>query len=646
MTYRRSLSLWRLRTIRVPLLLALLGAVSLLVVLSLKPQAWPAWPAQRAPEVPATPASQAPVVPVSQAPTAPEALSPAAPSPEAPSPAAPSPEAPSSEAPSSEAAAAAEPPKSEKEHYTPPSQEQCKEYFEGIYIREPSWANSVVRISDNVRATAKYTATLLERWRIFADCFISQNLRISDTLSGKIDMQDFHQRMFPFLAKKRHWRDIWPTVIDVNTGNVSVAGAVGEGHKPEIDENVSFWHNWRSASKGKGIVMTLGAGHMDLLLRLLTVLDHLGNELPIEIVDKGYELPREFIDKLADFVRTKSKQKVRIVSCARTLDETHARLFSGFMNKWIALIFNTFEEVVFLDADAVPYIAPERFLDMEGYKSTGMMLFRDRLINEFVPEECSEAVQQMAPTPEETTKWHHKAKFSGRAVNRAHLNHIDEGAATVYDMYVKDRRFHVVESGIVVLRKKHKIESLINSFMLHMNLRNHGCFYGDKELMWVGQLLSAEDYYVHPEPPAILGNAKELEHEGNTVRYQVCGTQIGHTDSDGSLLWTNGGLKRCKFTDAAEKDFNGNPDYFAKKYDSPQQLQDLYNKPLDIQMVFIPERSYATWEMTLECQLYTWCSTITVNPDKASEFKFVIMKDDQRLVHYNEISQLWNRPVS
>ncbi|AEY95307.1 FABR245Cp [Eremothecium gossypii FDAG1] len=621
MSYRRSLSIWRLRTIRVPLLLALLGSVSVLLLLSLTPHMWPGWPSPAAREVPASPESQAPASPELQAPASTQPQSPAG----------------------SKTLLQDLLLDSKKPEGASTPQMQCKRYFEGTYLREPSWANSVLRMADDFLTATQYTARLLERWRIFADCFVIQDFQISDTLSNKIDMHDFHQRMFPFLAKKREWRDMWPVITDINTGMTFEGGAVWEGRQSEIDDGASFWKNWRSFSHGKGITMSVGDGHLEMLLRMLTVLDYLGNELPIEIVEKGGELSQQFRDKLTEFVRNKSKQKVRIISCARTLDETHARLIFGFSCKWVALMFNTFEEAIFLDVDAVPYILPEQFFDMEGYKSTGIMLFRDRLIDQHVSKECPDAVRQMIPTQEETSIWNHKAKFSGPAANKeAYDNTKDEGAAAVYDRFFRDHYYHVVESGVVVFNKKNKLQSIVNSFMLNLNFYYVGCFYGDKELMWVGQLLSAEDYYIHPAPPAILGSAEEFEREGNTVSYRVCGAQIGHMELDGSLLWTNGGLRTCKFTDTAEQDFSKSPEYFNPKYSSPQQLQEHYSKPLEIQLIFIPELTYSVWEKSVECQGYTWCSTVTLNPENPSEFKSIVMKGDTRLEHYNNISQRWN----
>lgn len=62
-----------------------------------------------------------------------------------------------------------------------------------------------------------------------------------------------------------------------------------------------------------------------------------------------------------------------IVDLSPILDEKFAReQITSFHNKFFAAMFNTFEEVLLLDADVVPYVSLDEFFNLKGYKDTGL----------------------------------------------------------------------------------------------------------------------------------------------------------------------------------------------------------------------------------------------------------------------------------
>ncbi|AAS53139.2 AFL235Wp [Eremothecium gossypii ATCC 10895] len=521
-----------------------------------------------------------------------------------------------------------------------PNKEQlCKQYFQLTYRNDPSWSNEAVRESNSLLNDASYTALLIERMRIFADCFMSGDVQLQAVLPEKSDMFEFHQRMYPFLAKGRSWHDIWPTFSDVKTGDTYAPGMLNDGRRVHIDDSVSFWKNWQSFSKGRGIVITAGEEHIQMLLRLLAVLDHLGNTLPIELVLT--ESPsQERIQKIAHYLRDKTKQSLRIVDCKKILEPSYRPLIFDFRYKWLAYLLNSFEEVVFIDLDVVPFVSIDKFFEMEGYKSTGILMFQDRVFNSIKNSKCRTAIHHILPSHAEQTLWKHQAKYTKEKAKHRLKNFPDDaGAASVYDRYLEGDRMHMVESGLVVVDKRKKISSLIISLMLHMNIAE--CSYGDKEYLWLGQLVSGEDYYIHPLPPAILGMPQEVKHD-NKKKYEVCSTQIAHMDHDGSILWVNGGMQNCKFPEFADSEVESNNEYFSSQHSDKEVLRKFYESPINIQMAFIPNLVDSNWHAIATCNSYTWCAEIKPDfTESSSRGNFIISGNDPRLPVYNEIKGIW-----
>ncbi|AAS52339.1 AEL345Wp [Eremothecium gossypii ATCC 10895] len=522
-------------------------------------------------------------------------------------------------------------------------QERCKRYFELTYRKEPAWSNQVPFLSRDIISDASYSAKLMERWRIFADCFIEGNEPLSTTLDGRVDIFDFQQRMYPFLTKVRRWEEIWPMITDLNTGEQYQPGHLKDGQRLTIDDNLSFWKNWQLFSKGRGITITAGAEHVEMLPRLLNVLDHIGNTLPIELINAA-DLPPTTIDKIAKYVQMKSNQTVRLVDCGKTLEHSYRSLITGFRHKWLAYIFNTFEEAVFIDLDAVPFVDLEKLFEVEGYKSEGILMFRDRSYDGEKPDDCPKAMRIMMPSPKEHTMWQHGSNYDKQvAEDELTKKPRDAGAATFYIKYMEGKSFHMAESGLIVMHKNKKLPSLLISLMLHMTFETHLCSHGDKEYLWLGQLVSGENYYVDPRPPAIIGVPQLVSNHGQVDEYKICSAQIAHMDDDGSILWVNGGLKNCKF-DAVERDFEDYTEYFSKKYINKENLQKFYDLEVDMQMAFIPDFVDSDWVKAPECRAFTWCSTIKADSMEGAEYQsYIIKKGDPRLREYNKIAEIWSK---
>ncbi|AGO14282.1 AaceriAFL235Wp [[Ashbya] aceris (nom. inval.)] len=523
-------------------------------------------------------------------------------------------------------------------------EQRCKVYFESTYLDDPSWSNDALRLSKGMIEDATYTAALMERWRIFADCFIAGDVPLNTVVPEKGDIFEFHQRMYPFLAKVRSWYAIWPSVMDVRTGDKFAPGMFENSRRISIDETVSFWKNWRSFGKGKGIVITAGEEHIQMLPRFLDILDYLHNSLPIELVLLE-PLQPTVVQKIRSYLKSNSKQSIRIVDCSKTLDAAYSPLIYDFRHKWLAYIFNTFEEIIFIDLDVVPFVAIDSFFDMKGYKDTGILMFQDREFNGMKSGDCRHAMEFMSPSSAEQVLWGHRARYTQNLVND--IMHNDPGkvgSVTVYNRYMEHNIYHTVESGLAVINKKEKLPSLISSLMLHINVQD--CSYGDKEFLWLGQLTAGEDYYIHHLAGGILGVPHEIEDEGER-KYEVCSTQIAHMDDDGSIIWINGGVQNCKFPQSADDEVELNPEFLSSKYRNKEDLRKFYEDVIDIQVAFIPTLAGAHWDEISTCNGYTWCAKVKPSLlDDPSPEKLVMKKGDKRAAKYNEIANIWIKAPS
>lgn len=123
----------------------------------------------------------------------------------------------------------------------------------------------------------------------------------------------------------------------------------------------------------RGVVMTAGGKYFGVAIASIRMLRRTGSELPVEV----------FLDSWADY---------DIETCERIFPALKARCFvlpeilqttpeiaalQRYQFKAFSMLFSTFEDVLFLDADAFPAHKPDVLLDVEPYKSTGLVTFPD-----------------------------------------------------------------------------------------------------------------------------------------------------------------------------------------------------------------------------------------------------------------------------
>ncbi|EDO14552.1 hypothetical protein Kpol_298p4 [Vanderwaltozyma polyspora DSM 70294] len=526
-------------------------------------------------------------------------------------------------------------------------EQKCRTMIELMYLITPTWTNDEITKFHNIDELDNLIISLMgERLRIYDYCFMSGNLDIKNVLDAKrlsldtpIDISDFQHRMFPFLKEIRAETEyFWPTITNLRT-NTTVP--IPNFEQPQMDFNLNFWKNWSKAASGKGIVITMGERDKPMLFKLLRVLEFQDNKYPIQIVTSGNELSREFINEIHDELQ-RIKQDVYLVDCGSLLDPHYSKdLIINFLNKWLAVIFNTFEEVIFLDVDVIPFVDMDYFFDNEEYKSSNLLLYKDRvMLHESTYPHCIDMFHEVEPSREESAVLGTKILFDSRTKEFDHNSQV----AMTFRNFFRKLQLHHVDSGLIVVNKMEKLNGLLFSFMLHLDAKVRRCVYGDKELFWIGQLFAGQTYSIDKIDSGLIGPVIEgVDEKTNMKKFQICATQMSHSDANGDLVWTNGGLKTCKINDAAKSDFLNTPDYFTDRYETEEVLRRIYESPLMIEGLIIPDVKVESWLQIRECANYFYCASAlfseTDTSNNVGQFKKF---DEQEKAKFNKISELWN----
>ncbi len=121
--------------------------------------------------------------------------------------------------------------------------------------------------------------------------------------------------------------------------------------------------------KGRGIVILAGGRFSPFATTGMGMLREIGSTLPVEIwmKDKKEEKPGWCKDILQDGM-----------VCRRLSDymDTSA-MESGYQLKVTSILFSSFEQILFLDADNVPVQNPDSIFDAPAFTDTGVILWPD-----------------------------------------------------------------------------------------------------------------------------------------------------------------------------------------------------------------------------------------------------------------------------
>lgn len=339
---------------------------------------------------------------------------------------------------------------------------------------------------------------------------------------------------------------------------------------PWFGDHMSFHTSIKKG--GRGIVLTVGDEQAPYVLTSVYTFRKLGCTLPIEILYLGdADLDLDYRAEL------ESLPGVVTRDVAQMVDDDGWRL-AGWAAKPFAMLFSSFREVIFIDADALFFRDPEILFDDPDYKRHGALFFKDRLM---MPESKKRWLQQVLPKP--VPKIARQSRFwTGESG-------------------------HQMESGVMIVDKWKHFMSLMLVTRFNGPDRDgkketgvvgvYDMMYGDKETFWLGFLLAGdEDFAFHAGSAGILGELKvseaseskelgsnndESEIEkvvaaksaetlilSEPTNFTICAPQLLHLDFEGTPLWFNGWLLKNKFADKSKKTFASFDHYLIEPKDS------------------------------------------------------------------------------
>lgn len=445
---------------------------------------------------------------------------------------------------------------------------------------------------EQLLATENEMADTMSIIRMFGHCFLQDP--VAHSLGEAKDVYDrYLRKVTPFFANRLGYFD-GPSEVKLFPDA-----------PPFQDTNiVDYYH---TNMKGRGIVISGSTKYSRDIVKLIRLLRALNNKLPIQIIYRSDMLIRSkeavnhaatadiddlfgphlsdarLLEKVLpdiDCVKdaaalgiTYPKQHVTYINIQPTMLSLSTRDFKGYNNKILALFFNTFEEVLLLDADTVPLILPEDYFQIDEYVKTGAHFFRDRSLKD-------------------SNDWIETNYFTKLMPHRH--NEIDMALGikpvtehTLNNPYLRGWR-HSQEAGLIAFDRKRHFTSLLALLPLLMWKEPvRLSIWGDKEMYWLLMLIVGdEDYAFNKYGAASVGTIldKSLMLYNRTKAAEVCLSHPGHVGSDGRLLWLNSGFSYCKKNGYA-RDQKKFP-YSA--YGGRDELMRLYEGPLRIENAVVP----------------------------------------------------------
>ncbi|KAK6197600.1 mannosyltransferase [Scheffersomyces amazonensis] len=396
-----------------------------------------------------------------------------------------------------------------------------------------------------------------------------------------------------------------------------------------------FLNEFKNKANGKGIVLSINNNFVDDTIHLIHLLRALDNQLPIQVVyykevskeskqritraarEDFFTLPESFQKVKHLFpkdylVNGLPKQDIWFVDVYTVINDQYRGKFSRWSNKFLATLFNSFEEYILIDADTVFVQKPESFFNLKGYREKGALFFRDRTAMEFRPISDGYFVKKVSPSPID-----HVLFNIPMITNKT----------TSYPFF--DGLSHLMESGLVVIdRNKHFGSTLLLPQLNFMD-PTRARVWGDKELFWMAFVFNGdENFHFNEAAAAAIGTLSpdKVKDDGTLQQSkEICSSHPGHISGEDlkTLLWFNSGFQQCGKADSMNyKDELKKNDRHLAAFKTIEELRDYYSNPLDITHAIIPpfEDKYRmnapndqqeprnAWNKLSLCKGYSWCA--------------------------------------
>lgn len=447
---------------------------------------------------------------------------------------------------------------------------------------------------------------------------------------------DTEPRLFPWMSKKlpefKKWdgsiHDGIPDMAKYNKEkDIQPLAKSYKTSSAQNNNNNCFIQSLKQSINGRGIVLSASDLQVNDMIALLRILRALNNKLPIQVVHKG-DLTEKTVAKLVSIARDPKddfieslygnyssvhgsihplypKQEIWFVNVTDCISDNYKHRFESYNNKYLALIFNSFDEMLLMDTDAVPFVNPDFFFQSPAYTTTQTWFFKDRLNNAMnVPQDV-----------------HLFKKLLPSTIDNLFFKIATPTAHTLDLRFFKLNYKHLMESGILTLGRNAHFAGMLAAVQLSFWEPLSSKTWGDKETYWLGlSMMGDESYYFNKHGAgAIANDNSSISANDRKTKFSIsaCSVQPAHLSSDDNqtLLWINSGFKKCK------KESWG-ADILLSKYrnmfgeDNQDALRKYYGSALHIYGVLVPpaleeidERTLRKgWKMENECFGYKYCA--------------------------------------
>lgn len=128
-------------------------------------------------------------------------------------------------------------------------------------------------------------------------------------------------------------------------------------------------------SKTRGIVTTASSNYMSVLVVSLRMLRQSGSKLAVEVWlndRKEYMLNRHYCEQILPELNAECRLFSDVISEGPAIEN-----IKSYQCKAFALLFSSFENIMFLDSDSFPVWNPDDFLLLDPFRSNGLVTWPD-----------------------------------------------------------------------------------------------------------------------------------------------------------------------------------------------------------------------------------------------------------------------------
>lgn len=159
----------------------------------------------------------------------------------------------------------------------------------------------------------------------------------------------------------------------VKNGRADIA-AMTESHAGMVQELLSPQNDMPNPFKGQGVAMVGGWKYFGPAINTIKMLRRSGSKLPVEVFVKDR---KEYEDYVCDTVFPPLGARCLIITDFLA-EGQHVFNATHYQLKVLALLFSSFQDILFIDSDSIPLFDPAKdMFPVEPYKSSGLVLWPD-----------------------------------------------------------------------------------------------------------------------------------------------------------------------------------------------------------------------------------------------------------------------------